>query len=155
MRGVRNPPSFVFAGERIAPTICYEDLYGDELALRFADVAGAPTLFANISNIGWFGDTHCHRPAPEYLAHANSGVSAADAARHQHRRNGDHRPSRTSGGRPATAFTRGVLEAQVQGQAGITPYAWWASRARLWPYLVLGVLGCLWGALRGGRRVAA
>ncbi|HEY2979463.1 MAG TPA: apolipoprotein N-acyltransferase, partial [Burkholderiaceae bacterium] len=57
MRGVRNPPSFAFAGERIAPTICYEDLYGDELALRFADEASAPTLFANLSNIGWFGDT--------------------------------------------------------------------------------------------------
>jgi len=57
MRGVRNPPSFAFAGERIAPNICYEDLYGDELALRFADEASAPTMFANLSNIGWFGDT--------------------------------------------------------------------------------------------------
>jgi apolipoprotein N-acyltransferase len=37
MRGARNPPSFVFAGERWAPNICYEDLYGDELALRFRD----------------------------------------------------------------------------------------------------------------------
>ena len=40
-------------------------------------------------------------------------------------------------------FTRGVLEGQVQGRAGITPYAWWASRAGLWPYLALGLLGCL------------
>ena len=32
-------------------------LFGEELAARFVDAANAPTIFANISNIGWFGDT--------------------------------------------------------------------------------------------------
>ena len=32
-------------------------------ALR-ADAASAPTILANISNIGWFGEHHRHRPAP-------------------------------------------------------------------------------------------
>jgi len=27
------------------------------MARRFADAASAPTVFANLSNIGWFGDT--------------------------------------------------------------------------------------------------
>jgi apolipoprotein N-acyltransferase len=147
MRGVHNPPSFAFAGERIAPTICYEDLYGDELALRFGDDANAPTMFANLSNIGWFGDTiaiHQHlnisrlrtlefqRPM---LRATNTGATAII----------DHRGRVIASLAP---FTRGVLEGQVQGHAGITPYAWWASRAGLWPYLVLGALGCLWGARR-------
>ena len=56
-RGPLNAPSFVVGGERIAPNICYEDLFGDELARRFVDPASAPTIFANLSNIGWFGDT--------------------------------------------------------------------------------------------------
>ena len=58
-RGVLGPPSFAFHGERIAPNICYEDLFGEELAARFASpwTKHAPTIFANISNIGWFGDT--------------------------------------------------------------------------------------------------
>ncbi|HSW22020.1 MAG TPA: apolipoprotein N-acyltransferase, partial [Burkholderiaceae bacterium] len=147
MRGVGNPPSFVFAGERIAPNICYEDLYGDELALRFADDASAPTMFANLSNIGWFGDTiaiaqhlnisrmrtlEFQRPM---LRATNTGATAVI----------DHRGTVVASLPP---FVRGVLEGQVQGHTGITPYAWWASRAGLWPYLVLGALGCLWSALR-------
>ena len=56
-RGALNAPSFDVKGERIAPNICYEDLFGEELAARFADPARAPTMFANLSNIGWFGDT--------------------------------------------------------------------------------------------------
>ena len=56
-RGPVEAPSFAVKGERIAPNICYEDLFGEELAGRFADAALAPTIFANISNIGWFGDT--------------------------------------------------------------------------------------------------
>ncbi|MEP7101386.1 MAG: apolipoprotein N-acyltransferase, partial [Burkholderiales bacterium] len=56
-RGPVGAPSFAFRGERIGANICYEDLFGEELAARFEDEANAPTIFANISNIGWFGDT--------------------------------------------------------------------------------------------------
>ena len=56
-RGPLVAPSFVVKGERIAPNICYEDLFGEELAARFADAASAPTILANLSNIGWFGET--------------------------------------------------------------------------------------------------
>ncbi|MFO1297438.1 MAG: apolipoprotein N-acyltransferase [Rubrivivax sp.] len=34
-RGRLDPPPFVAAGQRIAPNICYEDLFGEELARRF------------------------------------------------------------------------------------------------------------------------
>ena len=146
-RGALNPPSFAFAGERIAPNICYEDLYGDELALRFADEANAPTIFANLSNIGWFGDTiaiaqhlnisrmrslEFQRPM---LRATNTGATAVI----------DHH-GRVMASLPP--FTRGLLESQVQGRSGVTPYAWWASRAGLWPYLALGLLGCIACALR-------
>ena len=32
-------------GERLAPNICYEDLFGEELGARFTDAATAPTIF--------------------------------------------------------------------------------------------------------------
>jgi apolipoprotein N-acyltransferase len=141
MRGARNPPSFAFGDARIAPTICYEDLYGDELALRFGDDATAPTMFANLSNIGWFGDTiaidqhlnisrmrtlEFQRPM---LRATNTGATAIIDQR------GVVRAS-------LPPFTRGVLDGHVQGHTGITPYAWWAARAGLWPYLVVGLIGC-------------
>jgi apolipoprotein N-acyltransferase len=134
-RGVDNPPSFVVRGQRVAPNICYEDLFGEELARRFVEPALAPTVFANISNIGWFGDTiaiaqHLHisrlrslefqRPM---LRATNTGPTAVI----------DHLGHVTALLPPQT---RGVLQASVQGRQGTTPFAWWASRLGLWPLLL-------------------
>src|SRR5262249_40962730 len=115
-RGARNPPSFSFDGERIAPNICYEDLYGDELALRFADARRAPTTLANGTNIGWFGDPiavrqhlnisrmralELQRPM---LRATNTGATAVI----------DHTGRVVAQLEP---FTQGVLETEVQGRS--------------------------------------
>ncbi|MDE1947050.1 MAG: apolipoprotein N-acyltransferase [Burkholderiales bacterium] len=145
-RGVANPPSFPVRGERVAPNICYEDLFGEELARRFADPARAPTLFANVSNLGWFGDT-------EILAqHLN--ISRMRALEFE-------RPMIRSTNTGATAiidfrgrvtaelpvYARMTLDGSVQGRIGITPYAWWAARAGLWP-LGLAALALIAAARR-------
>ncbi len=145
-RGVRVPPSFAVQGQRVAPNICFEDLFGEELARRFGDTTQAPTMFANVSNIGWFGPSaiiaqHLHisrlrslefqRPI---LRATNTGATAII----------DHRGVVTAQLAP---YTQGVLTGRVQGRTGLTPYAWWASRFSLWPLLLLAlaVLGCaLW-----------
>jgi apolipoprotein N-acyltransferase len=138
-RGPLNAPSFTVRAERIAPNICYEDLFGEELALRFADAARAPTIFANVSNIGWFGDTiavpqhlqisrmrtlEFQRPM---LRATNTGATAII----------DHR-ARVSAQLPP--FTEGVLEGPVQGRVGLTPFAWWSARFGLWPWLLLALV---------------
>ena len=138
-RGPRVPPSFAFAGQRIAPNICYEDLFGEELALRFADAASAPTILANVSNIGWFGDTiaivqhlqisrmrtlELQRPM---LRATNTGATAAI----------DHRGVVRASLAP---FTRGTLDVVVEGRNGLTPFARWAARFGLWPMLALALL---------------
>ena len=56
-RGAVGQPSFEWQGQRLAPNICYEDLFGEELGARFANPATAPTILVNVSNIGWFGNT--------------------------------------------------------------------------------------------------
>jgi apolipoprotein N-acyltransferase len=137
-RGPLAAPSFAWGGQRIAPNICYEDLFGEELAARFADAAKAPTVFANVSNIAWFGDTiaidqHLHisrlrtlelqRPM---LRATNTGATAVI----------DHRGRVTAQLPP---YTRGVLEAEVQGRDGITPYVAWAARFGLWPLVLLAL----------------
>jgi apolipoprotein N-acyltransferase len=152
-RGVRNPPSFEVHGERVAPNVCYEDLFGEELALRFAEPAQAPTMFANVSNIGWFGDSvalpqhlnisrmralEFQRPM---LRATNTGATAVI----------DHR-GRVGASLPH--FTRGTLQATVQGRSGTTPFAWWASRWGLWPPALLALLVLALVALPGRRRHA-
>lgn len=137
-RGMRVPPSFGVKGERVAPNICYEDLFGEELAARFVDMDEAPTIFANLSNIGWFGDTiavnqhliisrmrslEFQRPM---LRATNTGATAVI----------DHHGVVTHSLKP---FTQGVLDAKVEGRQGLTPYAWWASRFSLWPLLVVAL----------------
>jgi apolipoprotein N-acyltransferase len=149
-RGERNPPSFAVRGERVAPNICYEDLFGEELARRFADPERAPTVFANVSNIAWFGDTvaipqhlnisrfralEFERPM---LRATNTGATAVI----------DHR-GRVQAQLPP--FTRGVLTAQVQSREGTTPFAWWASRAGLWPLFAAALAVVVAAAARARR----
>ena len=145
-RGVHNPPSFQVRGQRLAPNICYEDLFGEELARRFVDPALAPTVLANISNIGWFGDTvaipqhlqisrlrtlELQRPM---LRATNTGATAII----------DHRGVVTAQLAP---HTQGVLVGAVQGRTGATPFAWWAGRWGLWP-LLLAACGVVLLAVR-------
>lgn len=137
-RGPPVAPSFAFAGQRLAPHICYEDLFGEELALRFRDPGAAPTMLVNVSNIGWFGDTAA---VPQHLVIArvrslelqrpvlratNTGATAGV----------DHRGRVTA---QLASFTRGVLTLSAEGRDGTTPYAWWVARAGLWPLLALAV----------------
>ncbi|MBW7924508.1 MAG: apolipoprotein N-acyltransferase [Burkholderiaceae bacterium] len=118
-RGSRDQAPLPLAGQRIAFDICYEDLFGEEIA---AQVRGGATILVNVSNIAWFGDSHA---LPQHLQIArmralelarpmlratNTGVTAAIDAH----------------GRVLAQlepYTAGALDVQVQGADGTTPYA--------------------------------
>ena len=149
-RGVINPPSFMAHGQRVAPNICYEDLFGEALALRFAVQSQAPTILANVGNIGWFGNTIA---VPQHLQ--ISRVRALELQRPMLRATNtgataviDHRGVVQAALPP---FTRGVLQASVQGRQGLTPFARWAAVAGLWPLWALAGLGLGWPRGRPGR----
>lgn len=153
-RGPLDAPSFAVKGERVAPNICYEDLFGEELAARFADPAAAPTIFANLSNIAWFGqsvaiDQHLQisrmralelqRPM---LRATNTGATVIV----------DHRGKVT---RWLAPHTRGVLQGEVEGRRGLTPFARWAAQAGLAPLAGLAlavVAAAVWRARRSSAR---
>lgn len=131
-RGALVQPAWAWGGQRVAANICYEDLFGEELAAAFKDPAQAPTVLVNLSNIGWFGDTvaidqhlqisrlralELGRPM---LRATNTGATAAI----------DHRGVVTH---QLARLTQGRLVAQVEGREGLTPYARWAGRWGLWP----------------------
>ncbi len=142
--GPLNAPSLAWKGQRLAPMICYEDLFGEELAARFADPAQAPTVLVNMSNIAWFGDTvaidqhlaisrlramELGRPV---IRATNTGATALIDARGQVQ---DRLP----------VFVRGSLRGLVQGQQGLTPFARWAAPFGQLPLALLALALALWG----------
>ena len=141
-RGAVGQASFEWKGQRLAPNICYEDLFGEELGARFADAALAPTIFVNVSNIGWFGNTVA---IDQHLLISRMRALEFDRPMIRATNTGatviiDHRGEVTHS---LPRYTRGVLVGEVQGRASITPYAWWVARYGLWPLwgLCLALLG--------------
>jgi apolipoprotein N-acyltransferase len=143
-----RPPSSVlkWQGQRLLPQICYEDLFGEEVARYFAKPEDAPSVLVNMSNLAWFGDTTAlaqhvaisRMRALEFqrpiIRATNTGLTGWVDAQ------GTVRES-------LPPFTRGTLVIEFEGRSGLTPYAQWTSRWGLAPLwwlcaaivLVLGV----------------
>ena len=97
--------------------ICYEDAFGEEIIRQLP----AATLLVNVSNVAWFGDslapaqhlrisrTRAIETGRYMLRATNTGVTAIVA------------PDGAVVGR-LPSFTEGVLEGQVRGRTGATPY---------------------------------
>ena len=150
-RGPLAAASFDVKGQRVAPTICYEDLFGEEIAARFVQASQAPTILANVSNLAWFGESvaiHQHLQIARLrslefqvptIRSTNTGATVVI----------DHQGEVTARLAPNT---RGSLQAEVQGMSGVTPYAWWAGRWGLWPLIGFGALWVGVTAIWGQRR---
>jgi apolipoprotein N-acyltransferase len=149
-RGGADQPPFHWQGQRLGLNICYEDLFGEELAGRFANPTTAPTILVNLTNIAWFGNTvaidqHLNiarlrsmELAKPSIRATNTGatviIDAQGKVTHSLERH-----------------TRGVLVGQVWGNTVVTPYAWWVARFWLWPLWIFGaviLLGAYWRVRR-------
>jgi apolipoprotein N-acyltransferase len=150
-RGALPQPTFNWQGQHLATSICYENLFSEEMATQFTEAASAPTILVNISNLGWFGehvamDQHLHIArartlefARPFLLSTNTGRTAVV----------DHR------GQVLQALPNHVaqaLSAMVEGRTGITPYARWASRWGQWPLVILALVVVALGWFLGRRR---
>jgi apolipoprotein N-acyltransferase len=138
-RGGIGQPSFAWKGQRMAPNICYEDLFGEEIGANFADAATAPTILVNLSNMGWFGnslaiDQHLLISRLRALEFERPMVRATNTGATVII---DHTGKVTQS---LERETRGVLVGEVEGRSGITPFAWWVSRLGVWPLWAIGLL---------------
>jgi apolipoprotein N-acyltransferase len=120
-RGAPVQKPFMVHNQPVAVNICYEDIFGEEIARTLRENATSAGVLVNSTNLAWFGDTialdqhlqiarmrslETGRPM---LRATNTGMTAAIDA------NG-----RVIG--RLTPFTIGSLDVTVQGTSGNTPY---------------------------------
>ena len=130
------------AGQRIAPNICYEDIFGEELL----DALPAATLLVNLSNTAWFGDSLAQ---PQHLQIAR--LRAIETGRTMLRATNTGMTAMVNpDGSVAAAlppFTTAALVVNAQGRTGRTPYTRWGNALAL----LIAVAACV-PALRRRKR---
>ena len=126
----RQPP-LSLAGQQVAVNICYEDVFGDEIIAALP----AATLLVNISNVAWFGDSLA--PA-QHLQIARMRALESGRVMLRATNTGMTAIVDVDGSVRAVLppFTRGALQGEVSGHAGVTPYVRWGN----WPVVCLALL---------------
>ena len=120
--GDPDPPVLEVAGQRVAVNICYEDAFGAEIRRQ----AGDATLLVNVTNDAWYGRSlaalqhnqiaamRALETGRPLLRATNTGITSAIG----------------HDGREIARlpwFTRGILEVEVTGREGATPYVRWGD----------------------------
>ncbi|WP_244807697.1 apolipoprotein N-acyltransferase [Caballeronia zhejiangensis] len=120
-RGPIAQKAFVVHNQPVAVDICYEDIFGEEIARTIREQETPAGILINSTNLAWFGNTialdqhlqiarmRSMETGRPMLRATNTGMTAAIAA------NGDVISK-------LPTFATGVLEARVQGTSGSTPY---------------------------------
>ena len=154
-RGAPLQAAFAVKDQWVLPNICYEDLFGEEIAAQlagahFSGLAPASMLL-NLSNIAWFGNSIA---LPQHLQ--ISQMRALETGR----------PMLRATNTGATAvitpdgvvserllpFSRNTLAATVQGYQGLTPYILLGNKLML--ALTLIMLAFAWRRQRQSRSSA-
>jgi apolipoprotein N-acyltransferase len=131
----RSTAPLLVAGQRVRPLICYEDLFGEDIAASVVG-DGAATLLVNATNLAWFGrrmvqDQHLQFSRMRALEFQRAVVRATNTgatAVVSHRGEVVQR---------LAPLQDGILEAEVEAREGSTPYARWLARWGLWPWVLI------------------
>lgn len=149
-RGARVQPPLQVRDQLVLPNICYEDLFGEEIASQLANAhrhgKQSASVLLNISNLAWFGDSIA---IPQHLQ--ISQMRSLETGRPMLRA--------TNTGATAVIDGKGVvlqllppaqqatLAATVQGMGGMTPYILYGNKLML----ALNALALLAAFLLGRR----
>ncbi|MBU3540255.1 apolipoprotein N-acyltransferase [Polynucleobacter sp. UB-Tiil-W10] len=129
-----------------AITICYEDVFGGELASRIQQSDKPVNLLINMTNLAWFGESQAstQQLRLSQLRSLETGLPALRAT------NTGITAVLGSDGKVLQAlpeFTQATLSTQVQAYSGKTPYVIWGNL----PILGISCLLLLWGLIRHRR----
>jgi apolipoprotein N-acyltransferase len=120
-RGAAVQTPFAVKDQLVLPNVCYEDVFGEEIARQLRDAARPATLLLNVSNLAWYGESVA---IPQHLQ--ISRMRSLETGRPMLRA--------TNNGATAIIDGRGnvqdllpyyrqdTLAAKVQGMTGSTPY---------------------------------
>lgn len=138
-RGDTHQVALQVGSQRFAVNICYEDTFGAEIAATVRpDPAGkSPSILVNLSNLAWFGDGWALRQhlwiarmraletGRPMIRATNTGMTAAIDPLGRVRA-------------VLEPVTPGVLDVEVQGTHGLTPYVRWGDAP-----ILIWLLACL------------
>ncbi|MFW8566413.1 apolipoprotein N-acyltransferase [Orrella sp. 11846] len=125
------------ANQSIAPNICYEDVFAEDL---LPSVRQGATILANFSNLGWFGNTNAltqhwqmarlrametQRPM---VRSTNTGMTGAI----------DHWGNTIA---VLPTMAAGYVDVRIQGQTGLTPYVRYGNTPVLIVCLLIVIIG--------------
>jgi apolipoprotein N-acyltransferase len=144
--GAAVQPPFVVAGERLAVNICYEDVFGAELIAP----ARQATMLVNMTNDAWYGYSIAARQHNQI-----SAMRALETGRPMLRATNTGITSAIGpDGRVLAAlpwFTRGILEIDIAGRNGETPYMRWGDMLALGLALLVLIAAVLAPRMTRGR----
>jgi len=129
-----------------ALTICYEDVFGGELASRVNNSEKPVNLLINMTNLAWFGKSQAssQQLRLSQLRSLETGLPALRAT------NTGITSVLGSDGKVLSSlpeFTQASLITQVQAYSGKTPYVRWGN----FPILSISCILLIWGFIRHRR----
>jgi len=123
-RGGETQPPLHVAGQQVAPDICYEDVFGEEVIRHLPQAS----VLLNLTNDAWYGESHAAEQHNQIsrmraletgrmmLRATNTGVTSIIGA--------DGRVLQQ-----LPQHQQAVLKGMAQGYEGITPYVRWGNAA--------------------------
>ncbi len=144
-RGEALQAPFAVKDQLVLPNICYEDVFGEEIAYQLRAAPRPATMLLNMSNLSWYGQSSA---VPQHLQ--ISRMRTLETGRPMLRATNDgatavidHRGQVTH---LLPFYSEGTLTATVRGTTGMTPFIRFGNLG----FLTLGALA-LAGAWFAGR----
>ncbi len=151
-RGAKIQPPFAVKDQLVLPNVCYEDIFGEEIADQLRDASQPATILLNASNLAWYGESVA---IPQHLQ--ISRMRSLETGRPMLRSTNNGATAVIDGHGAVVAllppYTRGVLSARVQGMEGSTPYIRFGNL--LFLALAALSLAAAWISGRNYRKTAA
>ena len=153
-RGAPVQKPFMVQNQAISVDICYEDIFGEEIASTVRENSPSPSVLINSTNLAWFGNTialdqhlqiarmRALETGRPMLRATNTGATAAIDAH-----------GKVIGQLPT--YTVGTLDTTVQGMTGNTPYVTSGNNTVLAVSLLLLAFGFAFGPSRADRQKRA